>query len=492
MIIKINYSGIKKSSVLCYIILAYLSLQPGLIYSQQIHTSKSDTLKNKNKVEIDDSYLDSLKPVISDIIFTGNDITDNGIILREMRLQKGQVYSSKLRDDDQRSIHNLGLFADEDITPEQVADNKVALHVNVKEKWYIYPIPQASISDGDIRKLTVGMNLRWQNFRGQDENIGLSFGIGYNPFVRASYTIPWIGKDLHMFTTISGGFQKEANRSLLALGRSTGEQIVYARDTNFDYMNYSAKLTVGKYFAKKFSIYAEGGYSFLRVSEFADNRTLSPNGVDKYILLGLGLSYDSRDSRDYSVEGYLVHASYEHYGLLSNTVNFGRFNLEARNYLPVKLADNYAVTFATRFYTSVAIGSLIPYYNHMYLGYGNDFVRGWARYGFEGDNDMTLYNEVRVPIIQPNQIKGDQIPIIRSLPYIKKFAYKYGLYFTMFYDVGTIWNEDDRIKSIHFLTGTGIGLNAILPFGLVGKVEWAFRLGKPVVGQAIFGLGAKF
>ncbi len=490
MKIAINYRSIKTSSFLCYLLLAYLSVHS--VHSQQIHSSKSDTLNNSKNLEADDPYLDSLKPVVTDVILNGNNVTDDGIILREMKLKKGETYSSKQRDDDQRSIHNLGLFADEEIVPEQDGDKKVKLHVNVKEKWYIYPIPQASITDGDLRKITIGMNVRWQNFRGQNENVSMNFGLGYNPFVRGSYSIPWIGKNLHMFASVSGGFQREANRSLLALGRTTGEEIIYARDTNFDYMNYNAKLTVGKYFARKFSVYAEGGYSFLRVSQYADNRTLSPTGVDKYVLMGLGLNYDSRDSRDYSVDGYMVHVNYEHYGLLSRTVDFGRFNLETRNYLPVNLTDSYAITFATRLFTSVAVGSLIPFYNHMYLGYGNDFVRGWARYGFEGDNDLTLYNEVRVPIIQPNQIKGDQIPIIRSLPYIHKFAYRYGMYFTMFYDIGTVWNEDDRFKSVHFLNGTGIGLNAILPFGMVGKVEWAFRLGKPVVGQIIFGLGAKF
>ncbi len=473
-------------------VMAWLAMQAGSLQSQQIHTTKSVPSKHRNKYGADESLLDSLKPVISDVVLKGNDITDNGIILREMKLKKGMQYSSMQRVEDLKSIHNLGLFADEDIVPEQVTDNKVVLHVNVKEKWYIYPMPHASLSDGDIRKITVGMNLRWQNFRGQNENVNLNFGVGYNPFVRGSYSIPWIGKNLHMFATVSGGFQREANRSLLALGRTTGEQILYARDTNFDYMNYDARLTVGKYFARKFSVYAEGGYRFLRVSEYANNRTLSPDGVDKYVLLGLGLNYDSRDSRDFSSDGYMVHVNYEHYGLLIRTVDFGRFNFETRNYLPVNLTGNYAITFATRLFTSVAIGSLIPFYDHMYLGYGNDFVRGWARYGFEGDNDLTLYNEVRVPIIQPNQIKGDQIPLVKNLPYIHKFAYKYGMYFTMFYDIGTVWNEDDRFKSVHFLNGTGIGLNAILPFGLVGKVEWAFRLGKPVVGQAIFGLGAKF
>ncbi len=409
-----------------------------------------------------------------------------------MKLCKGRVFTSAECDEDRQNVNNLGLFVNTDIIPELKADNKVSLNVNVQEKWYIYPSPEFNIQDNDTKKITVGAGIRWQNFRGRNENVSLGFGVGYNPYVKAAYTIPWIGEQLHMYTTISGSINKEQNRSLLALGRSTGDPILYSRDTNFDYMNYTAKLTVGKFFTKQFSVYANAGYTFLRVSEYADDRTLSPTGVDKYVLLGLGLTYDKRNNHEYVTSGYSIHVNYEHYGLLSKLVNFGRFNLEQRSYLAVNFADNYSITLASRLYTSIAVGSLIPYYNHEYLGYGNDVVRGWARYGFEGDNEITIYNEIRIPIIQPNSIKGAQIPIVKSLPYVKDFTYKYGLYFTVFYDAGTVWNEDDKIKNIQFLNGTGIGLNALLPFGMIGKVEWAFRLGKPTVGQAIFGMGVKF
>lgn len=449
----------------------------------------SDSSKNYTK---EYSYLDSSKSVISEVVITGNDITRDEIILREMSLLRGKIFSSENCKDDRNRIYNLGLFHNVEITPITQPGNKIKLVVAVQEKWYIFPFPQVSFTDGDIRKISVGANVRWQNFRGRDENVSLSFGVGYNPFIKASYTIPWIGENLHMFTSFSGSYSNEQNRSFLALGKATGEPIQYSRDTNFSYSNYTAKLTVGKFFTKMLSAYAEGGYTFMRVSQYADNRTLSPNGVDKYLLMGLGLNFDNRDSHEYSTKGFLIHVNYEHYGLLSHFVNFGRFSLEQRDYIPVNITNKYAVTLASKFYTSIAVGSQIPYYNHKYLGYGSESVRGWSRYGYEGDNDLTLYNEIRIPIIQPDFIKGEDIPLINKIKYTRKLSYKYGLYFTVFYDIGGIWNEDDKIKSIQFQNGTGIGLNAILPFGLIGKVEWAFRLGKPTVGQAIFGLGAKF
>jgi len=466
----------------------YCSLS-GNIYSQLFHTVSSSVfiIKEKNL-----SYLDYIKPVISGIIISGNRITHDEIILREMKLTKGMIFTSELCKEDEQNIYNLGLFANVEIQPQIQNSNNIVLNVKVQEKWYIYPSPQVDLTDGDIKKITVGASVRWQNFRGRNENLSLGFGLGYNPYVRASYSVPWIGEKTHLFTTFSGGYSRDNNRSLLALGRINGNQITYHNDTNFSYIDYNFKLTTGKYFTKQFALYAEAGYTFLRVSQYAVSRTLSPDGVDKYILTGLGSKYDGRNNREYTTSGYYVNANYEHYGFLNKIVNFGRLNIESREFIPLNIKDDYSVTFASRFYTSISVGSQIPYYNHKFLGYGNDFVRGWSGFGYEGDNDLTLYNEIRIPIIQPNYIKGEQIPVIKNLPYVKTFSYKYGLYLTAFYDIGGIWNQGDRFRNIVVLNGTGIGLNAILPFGLIGTMEWGFRLGKPAVGQIMFGAGAKF
>lgn len=473
-----------------------VNFSPDTISPRIIYTSKNDSKKSvHDSLEVDKSYilfLDSLKPVISDIVITGNKITQDEIILREMKSGKGKIFTAEQYEDDNESIYNLGLFVNADIIPVLQPENKVILNVKVHEKWYIFPSPFISFTDGDLTKWTAGLGARWQNFRGRNESVSLSFGVGYNPFIRASYSIPWIGSKMHLFTTVSGSYSRDANRSLLALGRNNGDPVTYNRDSNFDYINYTARLTMGKFFTKQFSVFADIGYTFLRVSQYQDGRTLSPDGVDRYLLLGVGTGYDTRNFREYATKGYYFHANYEHYGLVRRDVNFGRLNAEAREFIPVNFTNDYYITLASRFYTSVAIGSVIPFYNHKYLGFGDDFVRGWARLGYEGDDDITLYNEVRIPIIQPSFIKGDRIPLIKKLPYLKDFSYRYGLYFTMFYDFGGIWNKDDKFQSIKFMSGTGIGLNAILPFGLIGKIEWAFRLGKPTAGQVIVGAGAKF
>ena len=78
------------------------------------------------------------------------------------------------------------------------------------------------------------------------------------------------------------------------------------------------------------------------------------------------------------------------------------------------------------------------------------------------------------------------------VPIIKNLDLRYGLYFTVIYDVGTVFDKNDRISKLRFLNGAGIGLNFILPFSYVFRADWVFRLGKPTVGQVTLNLSAKF
>lgn len=481
--------------ILSIIFFSIQYISTSYLYSQQIHSAGKDNKKDSTYDNTAyDEHLDSLNLKISDIIISGNDVTEKDVILREMKLTRGEIYNSQISKEDRESIYRLGLFTNVEISPFLEKDSTILLHVNVGERWYIFPFPEVSMTDGDIRKISVGANVHWANFRGRNENLSLSFGVGYNAFVRAAYSIPWIGGDnIHMFSSVSGSYSIDRNRSLLAQGRLNGSRIFGFHDNGFDYKNYTGKLTIGKYFAKRFSVYTEGGYTFLRVTQDSIGRTISPDGVDKYLLVGFGLNYDTRDSREYALSGYAVHFNYEHFGLLDdNPVNFGRITLEQRGYLPLEVTDGYSITLASRVYTSVAIGPEIPIYNHKFLGYGDEYVRGWAWYGFEGENALTWYNEIRIPILQPNSIKGENIPIVKSLPYLKKFSYKYGLYLTAFYDAGGVWNGNEHLSDVPFMHGAGLGINAILPFGMVGKLEYAYRFAHPTIGQFIIGLGSKF
>lgn len=436
--------------------------------------------------------IDSLNLKVKNVVITGNEITKPEIILREMSLKKNSRFSLKKYSDDLLNIYNLALFTKVDMIPIPVNDKEITLNVDVQERWYILPLPSAGIEDGEFKKIWMGLRIRWDNFRGRNERLSFGFRIFYNPSVSLSYSIPWIGSKLHLFTSIGGGWQRNKNQSLVAVGRESGTNTITFKDENFENIKYHAELTVGRYFGNEFSVFTEYKFNHLRVTKYQPGRTLSEDGVDRYLSIGAGISFDSRDIVEYATKGDYLKTSYHRFGFIDKEIDFGRFTLENQSFIPIHFSKKYYVTAASKLFTSVAMGAIIPVYNHEYLGYSEDFVRGWKGKAFEGENVLTLYNELRIPILRPRYIKARDMVIVKDIPIIKNLDLRHGLYLTLIYDVGTVWYKNENIFNKRFLAGTGIGLNFIAPFGYVLRADWTFRLTKPIVGQIGLSLNAKF
>ena len=453
--------------------------------------AQEDTLTKfieKNSIAID-----TLKLRVKEVVISGNEITKDDIILREMSLKRDSLFTLAKYTKDLKNIYNLGLFARVDILPVPVKDKQILLNVDVNERWYILPLPTGGVDDGEYwKKLWLAMNLRWDNFRGRNESLSFYGRVFYNPSISFSYSVPWIGEKLHLFSSYSIGYSKSRNQSLLAVGRENEGAALQYNDNNYDNFEFNTSFTLGKYLSHDLSVFTQVGFDYLRVSQYAPGRTINSSGKDKYMTVGVGATFDSRDIREYATKGYYVSTSYSRYGQIENTINFGRFSFEGQSFLPFYITKRYYVTVASRVFSSLAIGHEIPVYNHEFLGYSENYVRGWRGIAYEGEDMLTLFDELRIPILSPRYIKARDIAIIRDIPIVKNFDLRHGLYFTIIYDVGTVFDHDDKIHDRKFQSGTGIGLDFIAPLGYMIRGEWDFRLGKPIVGQVALSLSAKF
>src|SRR5207248_2270913 len=188
------------------------------------------------------------------------------------------------------------------------------------------------------------------------------------------------------------------------------------------------------------------GTNRIRVSEFAPGRTFSATGIDKFLNLGAGVGFDSRDYRYYASRGLYINTTYTRYGFIDKAINFGKFSFESQTYIPFYFNKKYYITLASRLYTAFAIGADIPIYKHEYLGYSDNYVRGWSGKAYEGEDEITIYNELRIPIYKPRYINGSKVPLIKSLPFLKNLDLLHGLYFAVIYDIGTVFDNADTIS----------------------------------------------
>lgn len=448
--------------------------------------SATDTLwiSKDSSVVLPDVY-------INKIVIAGNDITEDEIILREISTKENSKLDYKILNEDVQNIYKLGLFNKIDLIPLQSDSvNKINMMFLVEERFYILPVPQGGFRNGNLSNLWGGLNLIWKNFRGRNETLGLSFGIGYEPFVNLNYSVPWIGKNTHFYSSGSVSYSRNYNKSLHALNDTTSSAIP-SPIANFTNHNFSASYGLGKFFSRNFSVFASLKYNLIKLSYYEPGRTLSKDGTDNFLTFSLGGKIDTRNSIEYTLTGAMYSAEYIKFGF-GNEFNFSKINIDLRKFIPVVFGNDYSISLSTKFNSTFSFGGEIPAYLNEFYGY-DKIIRGYKNIVLEGENQLGLFSEIRIPVINPFFLKGESMPVAKSVSMLKKLNYKFGLFATLFFDVGGVWDKTDNPLNTRYYNGFGAGLNYILPFGLVGRTDFAFRkVNKRFIPQVIFDMSASF
>jgi hypothetical protein len=146
---------------------------------------------------------------ITDIRITGNKRTRPEIILREMSVQPGFVINpdslSFLLQQNKLRIFNIALFNEVLIDTIHISSREMAWHVQVKERWYIWPEFSFALADRnfnvwwteqgrDIRRANIGMTIKDKNFRGNMEQLGVKAQIGYTQQFAIEYFRPYVDR----------------------------------------------------------------------------------------------------------------------------------------------------------------------------------------------------------------------------------------------------------------------------------------------------------
>jgi outer membrane protein assembly factor BamA len=136
-------------------------------------------------------------PTIRAIDFAGNDTTQPAVLLREMVVRVGDPADPELLERSRQAIQDLRLFSS--VSLEQGAlDGGVRVLVTVREKYYVLPLPRASLnSDGQY---SYGVGMRWWNVLGLNHTLHVTVeqgdrreaGRGAALEYRASYEVPFL------------------------------------------------------------------------------------------------------------------------------------------------------------------------------------------------------------------------------------------------------------------------------------------------------------
>jgi len=112
----------------------------------------------------------SATPEIERIQIYGLEKTSPRVVWRELPFAEGMPWQLSYKSTGERRLRNLGLFSEALITPPD-ADGLV--QVFVRERWTLWPLPEASRSD--IGKTTAGLTLTEYNLWGLQHKLRLGF-----------------------------------------------------------------------------------------------------------------------------------------------------------------------------------------------------------------------------------------------------------------------------------------------------------------------------
>ena len=412
-------------------------------------------------------YPDSTLRVVN-IIFVGNELTKDFVMEREMSLKVGAIISREAVAYDINRIYSLQLFSKVDI--KVIPDSSSAtLLVMVSERWYFYPFPIVGFRDHTWEHIYYGAGVVHTNFRGRKELVNAQVAAGYDPYASVQYINPLIDVENNLYFSTRLSYSLQRNKSLISL--FTGP--------NFDEKHIAGEVTLGKRFSLFSTATTTLEYTHLSVSDNQAGRTLSPDGTDQFLALHGMYLYDTRDLSEYSRLGTLARFTISQYGLGGRYVNYQRYSVDFRRYVPVYFNSS----FVFRLFGSAVQGGTVPNYGHSFLGY-YERIRGRFRTIVEGENMIEAKGELRIPLISPRYIRIDQIPV-------EQFRdVRYALYFAFFGDAGTVWYREQPLAMNNFLSGFGAGLHFLLSYSFVARIDYAF--GGPGFhnGEAILDLGA--
>lgn len=189
------------------------------------------------------------------ISISGNKKTKDYIILREMQVKAGDsillVNLNTELEKARQHIYNTTLFVEVAVEPIIISAFDFDIKIIVKERWYIFPLPELQIVDGtlnewlikykgDLDRLNYGIKFTHFNLTGRKDQLRIHLLNGYTRTISINYSNPYSNAALtNGFSVGAGYFQ---NRETAYKTSYDNEIVFYKRN---DFVRYAWEIQLG-------------------------------------------------------------------------------------------------------------------------------------------------------------------------------------------------------------------------------------------------------
>lgn len=428
------------------------------------------------------------KVCISAIQIEGSKKTRDIAVLRYLNIEVGDSIPltgliEKMEENRVRVI-NSRLFTSVAIKISKWEDKNIELLIEVKEAWYIYPIPIFELADRnfnvwwnefnrDISRVNLGGSLYWRNVTGMNDWLAINVQFGYKRKFKLFYRMPALDKKQKW------GFDIEANYSDLKevnYASMNSRQLFYKDLETKDRQFMSAKGALSLYYRANTyeNHHLTFSYNMLQISDsiFQRNPDFFISG-QKESSFELEYTYirDKRDISVYPLKGYYFEAWLSKRGLgFDKDVNLLRVGLDIAYYHKFWKRFSLGVSLTGRL---SMIRQKEGFYHQNALGFGSNFVRGFQYNIINGQDFILSKLDLNYKIVD------FKIPLfVKSKnDYIKNIPIR--IHSRLFVDYGKAWdryyNNTNYLSNVD-LVGYGIGIDfAVYNYNILFQFEYTFN-----------------
>ncbi|TKJ41835.1 hypothetical protein CEE37_04510 [candidate division LCP-89 bacterium B3_LCP] len=381
---------------------------------------------------------------IADIVITGNYVTDEKVILSEMKTRKGVIPTREMLELDMLRVQGLDIFTRVEFFLLESAGKSV-LNIVVTEEWYIFPLPYWSLSDDTPPELTYGFRFQQKNFRGRNETLSISLWSGDDRGYMLSHTTP----------RLRGNPTLTSSVSLYQITQTSNNLAV--KDLDLESRHTVAQFAIGKRWTREFVSGIGCRFHLVR----AENPLqLAGDGLlDRIVETHVSTTWDGRDLRQLSRRGLFGSVRYVQGWVLSLKQQYQRFSVDLRSYLPY-----HFISLCSRLQWHPSWGSLPPY--DWTIIDDNSYIRS-VNLSDEGESFYSATFEIRFDLLPLRYFTWQRAP------YFKQYFtnLQYGLAAEIFLETGDAYSISDKTSVDNLMWGYGVGLLLRLPYADVIRLE---------------------
>ncbi|MBS1731575.1 MAG: BamA/TamA family outer membrane protein [Bacteroidetes bacterium] len=423
---------------------------------------------------------DTALVMIADIAIHGDKKTRPYIIERDIPFKQGEyILMGDLRKKmalAQQQLMNSTLFNSVDVYIHTQLGELIFIGVDVKERWYLFPLPYFKLVDrnfnqwwveqkASLNRVNYGIKFSQYNFTGRNDKLNIYLIGGYSRELYFKYEQPYANKALTSGFSLAFDIarQREINYNTLANKQQFYKQESFVLQDIKAEVAYLYRPAIKTRHLVRLSL----NQNSVSDTVLKLNPNYFPEGATKitYPELSYTLVYNNTDYYPYPNSGYNADFTLLHRGI-NQKMNLTQFSFHSMLVKP--LTPTVQVQWQLAGLLKLPFDQ--PYFNQQVFGYGDIFLRGLEYYVIDGVAGITGRTTLRKQVFAAT---------IRTPPNLKRqISIPFKIMVKGFNDLGYAYGKNitNSLLNNKMLYTWGIGVDFVTTsYDLVFKLDYSFN-----------------